>query len=113
MIVGEESLLEVAKLALSAQRRGERFVEFEIEAQTCSAKYVRLWGGMKGDVVGKVFAPSTEPPNPDMPPKPATVTHLRVRADVLDILSTARRALETEPRSSMDRFRAWDIDGSR
>lgn len=56
MILGEYDLPKAAMLALAARNRGERFIEFEIEASSISPfhSFVNLWGSVIGRRLGPV-----------------------------------------------------------
>jgi len=97
MIATDDNLDDVARLARVEKSRGATTLDFEIEALQGFAKYVNLWEGCFGVVVGQIY---DEPDTPAVPgiPRPRNVKRFRVRVDIASILEAQRRRIEAETR---------------
>jgi len=97
MIANNGNLNEFANLARAAKARGEKTIEFEIQALRGFSKFVRLWEDTVGEVIGRVYEQPETPPIPGLP-QPRVVTHFRLRVQVTDVLEAQRRRREREAR---------------
>lgn len=95
-VFDETSLLEAYRLAVIAKRCGKTAIYFEVEAQNRYSRFLYLWEGTIGRVVGRVFAEEQEPRNPDLPPRPAAVARFIVEADATDVVNAYERRIRRE-----------------
>jgi hypothetical protein len=94
-IATDDNLNEIAREARAAKTRGERTIDFQIEATCGAALQVNLWEDMTGRVIGRVFEDSQEPVVPGIP-QGRRVKYFTVRANVIDICEAQRRRMERE-----------------
>jgi hypothetical protein len=97
MIATEDTLYEVARAARAAKALGATTIEFDIAAYAGWTKFVRLWEGTLGEVIGRTFEHSAEP-NVSGIVRPRVVKYFRVRARITDICEAQRRRMEREAR---------------
>ncbi|HLY00909.1 MAG TPA: hypothetical protein VKR56_00280 [Candidatus Cybelea sp.] len=97
MIATDDNLNEIARLARAERARGAATITFEIEATCGFTKYVNLWEGSLGVVVGRIYEEPDEPAVPGIP-RARNVQRFRVRAQIASILEAQRRRAEAEVR---------------
>lgn len=99
MLYDNSSLDLAAAQARRAKVRGERFIEFEIDAcdlrLTVRNTRVILWEGCIGEAGGTIYKQPAILPNPDLA-QPRTIARFRVRAEVVNILSAQQRRQQRE-----------------
>lgn len=97
MIATEDNLYEVARAARAAKALGATTIEFDVEARVGLAKYIRLWEGIFGEVVGRTYEHSAKPAVPGIV-EPRVVKYFRVRAQIASVCEAQRKRLEREAR---------------
>lgn len=90
MLVNDKSLEAVAALASEARSQGKTYVHVDLEPKRGGMRYVQLWEGIVGLVVGRRFADSVQAPNPDLPSQ-RRVQYVTVRVNIVDVFEALRR----------------------
>lgn len=113
MLVDERSLPDVLRLASGAKAAGQQYIVVELVPRGPVARYINLWEGCFGEVIGRVYYddPDNEPFNPDIPVR-RSVKALRVRVGVIDVLEAGRRAAKNFDREIATPLRANKIQPS-
>ncbi len=97
MIANNGNLDHFARLARAAQMRGDQTICFQIDALRGYSRFVDLWEGTIGEVVGRVFEDSDDQSVPGIA-HPRNVKYFTVRIRVADVLEAWRRRQEREAR---------------
>jgi hypothetical protein len=95
LVANEGNLNEVARAARAAKVFGAKTIEFDVAASVGWTKFVRLWEGTFGEVIGRTFEHSAEPNVPGIV-RPRLVKYFRVRANIANICEAQRRRMERE-----------------
>lgn len=109
MLVDEHSLPEVAQAALQARASGRDHLYVELVPKSRLGRFVSLWDGIAGEVVGRrYYEDDAGPRNVDIPAA-KVVSHIVVRVNVTDVLNAQRAAAQRERRELAAPLRANQI----
>lgn len=103
----EENLEEVYALALAERARGAQYINVVLRPRTHIAKYLLLWEGCPGEVIGRTFWEERTAFNPDLP-APRTVQFLKLRLRIADVAAAWQRA-----KRNLDRDLAKPLQANR
>lgn len=95
MTVNENSLPEVYSLAIQERGLGQTYVFVDLEPRAPVAKYVQLWEGILGMVVGRQFYDDGTEWNSERPGG-RTVRAVTLRVRIADITEAMRRFKKRE-----------------
>jgi len=92
MLVDESSLTQVVIEAKQAKAAGKDYVYVDLIPRGPTNKYIDLWAGCVGEIIGRNYAGDYQY-NPDLP-SPMAVSSLRLRVRVQDVIEAGRREAE-------------------
>lgn len=90
ILANEDNLPDVAALAQAQKALGKDYVFVGLEPRVAVARFVSLWEGIYGEVVGRQYYDERPHGNPDMPVA-RKVKCLTVRIRIADVIEAMRR----------------------
>ncbi len=106
----ENNLAQAHALAKSEKALGKEYIHVELVPRVAVAKYVNLWSGIYGEVVGRTYYDEKAEFNADMPAA-LKVKALIVRVRIADVFEAVRREIKQRGREVAAPLRANRLKG--
>lgn len=105
LLLGPNDLSTAIAEARKLQSSNQMYFVFIAEPRGNVKKFINLWEGCIGEVIGRTFYNDKEEYNPDLP-SAATVEHVIVRVRIIDLLNAGVRAAKRTDRELAAPLRA-------